>query len=201
MIDAIFEEVDDDPSTQHMLKVMDNSLSNVRQHIEFTRDYQELGIFGAGWQDVDSSIAKVRDFLFSSPVSPRMPAGMAAGRPVELIADDIPLIFADPLLDKVVYNLIENSLRHGGGEVTEIKVTFSVENHEGLLVFMDNGKGVKPEIKEKIFENGFGENTGLGLFLVREILGISDITIHECGTVNVGARFEIRVPSGGWKEK
>jgi signal transduction histidine kinase len=120
--------------------------------------------------------------------------------PVELITDDLPLIFADPLFDKAVYNLIENSLRHGGG-VTEIRITFSVENYAGLLVFMDNGKGVRPEEKEKIFQNGFGQNTGLGLFLVREILGITDITIHECGTVNVGARFEIRIPSGGWKAK
>jgi len=191
MIDVISEEICDDPSTRHLLKVMDNALTNVRQHIEFTRDYQEIGIFGAGWQDVNSSIAKARDFLISSPAS-------LTDRPVELMADDVPLIFADPLFEKVVYNLIENSLRHGR-EITEIRITFSAENHEGLLVFMDNGEGVKPEEKEKIFKNGFGQNTGLGLFLVREILGITDITIRECGTVNVGARFEIRIPAGYWK--
>ncbi|MCL2460037.1 MAG: PAS domain S-box protein, partial [Euryarchaeota archaeon] len=57
MIDVISEEICDDPSKQHLLKAMNNALTNVRQHIEFTRDYQEVGIFGAGWQDVNSSIA------------------------------------------------------------------------------------------------------------------------------------------------
>ena len=52
--------------------------------------------------------------------------------------------------------------------------------------------------KEKIFERGFGKNTGVGLFLVREIPDITGITIHETGEPGKGARFEMTVPKGAW---
>ena len=54
-------------------------------------------------------------------------------------------------------------------------------------------------MKERIFENGVGSNTGLGLFLVREILDITGISISETGTEGNGARFEITVPDGGYR--
>ncbi len=38
------------------------------------------------------------------------------------------------------------------------------------IVWEDNGVGIPVEEKEKIFERGFGKNTGLGMFLVREVL-------------------------------
>jgi signal transduction histidine kinase len=66
------------------------------------------------------------------------------------------------------------------------------------IIWEDNGKGIPAEEKERIFERGYGKNTGLGLFLVREILGITDITIAEAGTEGRGARFEMTVPHGAY---
>ncbi len=53
--------------------------------------------------------------------------------------------------------------------------------------------------KETIFEKGHGKNTGLGLFLVREILSITCIEIRETGTPGAGARFEIVVPKDSYR--
>ena len=64
-----------------------------------------------------------------------------------------------------------------------------------MIIIEDNGVGVVPEEKEKIFEKGFGKNTGFGLFLAREILAITGITIRETGYTGIGARFEITVPT------
>ncbi len=55
------------------------------------------------------------------------------------------------------------------------------------------------EDKDKVFEKGFGKGTGLGLFLIREILGITGIEIHENGIPGHGTRFEIRVPQGRFR--
>jgi len=55
--------------------------------------------------------------------------------------------------------------------------------------------------KERLFTRGFGKNTGLGLFLSREILAITGITITETGVPGKGARFEIHVPAGMWRKK
>lgn len=61
------------------------------------------------------------------------------------------------------------------------------------------GSGFRFLKKEKIFERGVGKHTGLGLFLVREILSLTDIRIMEDGTEGKGARFTISVPPGAWK--
>jgi signal transduction histidine kinase len=81
-----------------------------------------------------------------------------------------------------------------GGKITTIR--FSVEEHEGdrVVVCEDDGLGVGAEEKEKIFERGFGKNTGLGLALSREILAITGITLKETGEPGKGARFEMTVP-------
>ena len=64
-----------------------------------------------------------------------------------------------------------------------------------MLVYEDIGPGIPKIGKERIFEKGFGKGNGLGLFLSREILAITGITIQETGIQGHGARFEIAIPS------
>jgi signal transduction histidine kinase len=47
------------------------------------------------------------------------------------------------------------------------------------VVCEDDGNGVVAGEQKKIFDRGFGKNTGMGLFLSREILDITGITIRE----------------------
>ena len=77
---------------------------------------------------------------------------------------------------------------------------FTRQSGTGLtIVWEDNGVGIPTDEKERIFERGFGRNTGLGMFLVREILSLTDITITETGMEGTGARFEITVPMGMYR--
>ncbi len=107
-------------------------------------------------------------------------------------------ILADPMFEKAVHNIIENTLRHSGGAKC-MEITAS--EHQGMLklVFEDDGQGIYPEDKAHLFERGYGKNTGFGLFLTYEILDITGITITENSEVGKGARFEITVPAGGWR--
>lgn len=104
-------------------------------------------------------------------------------------------ILADPLLGKVFYNLFDNALRYGGKGMTEIHVSSSMQDGARVLVVSDNGEGISHEDKQRVFSKGYGRNTGLGLFLTKEILSLTGITIQETGEPGSGARFEIRVPS------
>jgi signal transduction histidine kinase len=63
----------------------------------------------------------------------------------------------------------------------------------------NDGNGIPNAEKELIFRRGYGKNTGLGLFLVREILGITGMTIRETGDPGKGALFEITVPEGVYR--
>ena len=80
--------------------------------------------------------------------------------------------------------------------MTSIRIS-SEDVENGLkIVIEDNGAGISAEDKKHIFTRGFGKHTGLGLFLSREILGITGMTIIETGISGKGARFEIDVPKG-----
>jgi signal transduction histidine kinase len=104
-------------------------------------------------------------------------------------------MLADPLIIKVFGNLIDNSLRHGGGTTI---IRFSVQEFDGVrcIVCEDDGIGVPVELKQKIFARGSGKDHGLGLFLSREILAITGISIKEVGEPNKGAKFVIAPPPG-----
>ncbi len=102
------------------------------------------------------------------------------------------------MLEKVFFNLLDNSIRHGKW-VSEIRVTIQ-ESESGLnIVWEDNGEGIPDSEKESIFEYGVGKNTGFGMFLIREILLLTGITIREIGKWMKGARFEIIVPNGVYR--
>ena len=95
--------------------------------------------------------------------------------------------------------LIENALRHGGA-VTTVRFSAEETGDGGLAIACeDDGAGVAADAKERIFERGYGANTGLGLSLAREALGLTGIAITETGIPGNGARFELAVPPGGWR--
>jgi PAS domain S-box-containing protein len=154
--------------------------------IEFTKEYEKIGIHAPIWQDCRTLIGT---------------AGQQAPLGPILLRNEIPdgaEIFADPLISLVIYNLMDNAVRYGG-KITTIQVASEKQNGDSIIIFDDDGVGVPVEEKEKIFEYGFGKNTGMGLFLAREILGITGITIRETGNPGQGARFEVRVPNGLWR--
>ena len=158
----------------------------IAQLINFTRDYEELGMNAPAWQNVRTVIGNVIALL------PMRDISVDAGDP----ALDV---FADPLLERVFYNLIDNALRYGGDRMTAIRVSSHLSGNGLLIVFEDDGAGIAIQDKNRLFEKGFGKNTGLGLFLLREILGITDITITENGKPGKGARFEITLPKGAYR--
>jgi len=154
----------------------------IQTQIEFSRVYQDLGSTDSRWQKIDS-------------VLPRwmVPEGVQ----FETTCGEVE-VFSDPMLQKVFFNLFDNSLRHGG-HVRQLKVTCREEEGGLKILWEDDGIGIPLEEKERVFERGYGKNTGLGLFLVREILGITGITIVETGTPGKGAIFEMSVPRGVYR--
>ncbi|HEX3000970.1 MAG TPA: sensor histidine kinase, partial [Methanoregula sp.] len=106
---------------------------------------------------------------------------------------------ADHYLDKVFFQLFDNTVRYGG-KATEIRISFRDEGSHAVLTVEDNGNGIPVADKERIFERGYGKGTGWGLFLAREILAITGITITENGEPGSGARFVMLLPKGTYRE-
>ena len=181
----LLEMENQDRATPSHINAMKKSLETIRFQLEFTRDYQDLGLKKPGWQNVEPTFTKATESFVNPSIVFRCETG-----PVE--------IFADPMIGQVFHNLMDNSLRHGE-RISEIRLSIRKEEPDLLLIYEDNGVGVPPDEKEKIFLKGFGKHTGLGMFLIKEILSITGITIHENGIYQQGVRFEIRVPSGKFR--
>ncbi len=175
-----------DPAIQSLVEKEEQVANNIVRQVEFTKNYEDLGLSAPVWQDVAQSVN-------------RLTSAMPSGR-VRITTDlDGLEAYADPLLEKVWENLIDNSIRHGE-RVTTISFTYvPSQNNAITIVYEDDGAGIEKKDKEKIFERGYGKNTGLGLFLIREILAITTISIRESGTFGKGARFEILVPDGKYR--
>jgi signal transduction histidine kinase len=107
-------------------------------------------------------------------------------------------IYADLLLEKVFYNLMDNALRHGE-KLTKIRFYFRKDDAGLTIICEDDGVGIPEQAKTKIFRREFYRNTGYGLFLVSEILGITGLSIKETGEFGKGARFEIVIPPGSYR--
>ncbi len=164
-----------------------NLIRIMQRQIAFTKEYQEVGVNLPQWQNVKKLIEIVT-------VSLSLPPGTF------VIDIENLIIYADLLLEKVFYNLVENALRHGKG-VTRITFSSVPKGDNILIVCEDNGKGIPEKYKEAIFNRLHYKHTGFGLFLSREILDITGLTIHETGTPGKGARFEITVPPGYFRFK
>jgi signal transduction histidine kinase len=160
------------------------SSRHIADLIAFMKTYEEIGVKAPVFQDARQLVEAAAHELYGTL---RLENEIPSGRE----------IFADPLIVKVFFNLMDNAVRYGG-KITTLR--FSGEEHNGdyLIVCEDDGIGITADQKEKIFERGYGQNTGLGLYLAREILSITGITIQENGEPGRGARFEMRVPRGMW---
>ena len=80
---------------------------------------------------------------------------------------------------------MENVIRHGK-TATAVRAWHEARP-DGLVLFVeDNGIGIPREEKHMIFDRSYGKDTGLGLFLVREILSITGISIRETGMPVMG---------------
>jgi signal transduction histidine kinase len=107
-------------------------------------------------------------------------------------------IYADSLLERVFFTFADNVLRHAK-TATQVTIGYQPAGDNLIIFLEDNGNGIPDAIKEKIFDRGFGTQKGMELFLVREILSITGITIQETGTHGSGARFEMWVPKGAYR--
>ena len=183
---TILEKKIKDPALTEIFQKTTFATERISSMVEFTKEYEKFGIHAPIWQDCRTLVgaegqkAPLRQIVLRN----ELPAGAE--------------IFADPLVSLVIYNLMDNAVRYGE-KITTIQVASEEQDGARIIIFDDDGVGVPVGEKEKIFEYGFGKNTGMGLFLAREILGITGITIRETGEPGKGARFEVRVPKGMWR--
>ena len=158
---------------------------NLTRQLFLTESYKNLGISPPAWLGVQQILEFEKPALISGSVSARFWTERLE-------------IYADPLFKDVLVHLAENAIRHGI-KIQNLTGTYH-ETREGLdLILEDDGIGIPADKKRHIFEYDAGKDAGIGLYICREILGVTGMTITETGTEGKGARFVIHVPSDSYR--
>lgn len=104
--------------------------------------------------------------------------------------------------ESIVTNLIENGLKYGGDK--PLTVSLSQENEQVTLQVSDQGPGIENALKPSVFKKFYrAENeetrskkgTGLGLYIVKELVWLNNGTIHIEDNQPSGSKFIVKLPS------
>lgn len=173
-----------DKSNAYMEKI-ESIVKRMERHVLFTREIEKIGEEPAQWMNLYECIEKSFSLLELKEID------------VE-VDDDIKNIeiFADPTFQKVIYNLIDNTLSHARNAT---RISIRVEIGTDLsIIYEDDGCGIPDEIRENLFT--YNQSRGsYGLFLVKEILELNDMDITEEGPPGKGVKFIIKVPTHLWR--
>lgn len=95
-----------------------------------------------------------------------------------IIAPDLPVIFTQRIrLQQILMNLIANAIKYNDKETGLIKVGFTELNNYFEFCIEDNGPGIEPQYRDKVFglfqtlqAKDKVESTGIGLTIIKKII-------------------------------
>ena len=175
----------EDPKFKSFLEKEKFVLNKIGRQFQFAKDYQNIAVDPPRWQNIRNLVNRVSEDFDVKKVRIIADTGAAS-------------VLADPLFDRVFHYLFDNALHHGE-TVTEITISLQQTGPSDLLLVENNGVSIPAAEKEKIFERGYGKGTSWGLFLAREILAATGMSITETGEPGKGVRFEITLPPGSFR--
>jgi len=112
--------------------------------------------------------------------------------------DNIPIIGDDKLFGRVIANLIINGVQAvESGKKPEIRIWLWMSDQAVFLEITDNGNGIPPELRDKIFIPNFStksQGSGLGLAIAKSGVETAGGKIWFETEMNVGTTFYLTFP-------
>jgi signal transduction histidine kinase len=155
--------------------------ASIARILEFAKNYESLGSEQRTQTDVGKAIDQAAS-LFSGLKN------------AELINECRGFnILADSMLTTIFHNLIDNSLKYGKN-LNRIKIYHSKgKDGSESIIYEDNGGGINEQDKKRLFTKGFGQGTGLGLYLIKRTCDIYGWTVKETGEFGKGVKIEFNI--------
>ena len=196
----------DDPEVAAIAPRIEQS---AKAQLKIVSDLLDLGRIGTGKLRIEPRPLRLAP-LIAAAVDLARPVAAKKGIQIGMVlAAELGRSRADPdRLQQVVANLLSNAIKFTppGGS---IQVTLSGADGFNVLTVSDSGQGIAPELLPHVFDRfrqGDSSSTrhtgglGLGLTLVREIVGLHGGTVAASSDgAGRGATFTVRLPStSGW---
>ena len=115
------------------------------------------------------------------------------------IADDIHIKGNVSRLQRAIYNLLDNAVRHAG-EDKWIGITLRTDNDKAIIEISDHGSGIAPEELEHIWDRYYTKRqrsgkgvSGLGLAIVKQIVSQHNGVCKAESEVGAGSVFSIEL--------
>jgi two-component system sensor histidine kinase PilS (NtrC family) len=130
--------------------------------------------------------------------------GVAEGCIVVDCAGEPGITFDRNHLDQILWNLVDNAVRHSSGGPASVRLEIRDDAVRGRveLHVIDDGAGVAEEARAQIFEPFFTTHhsgTGLGLFIARELCEANGATL-ELESAAPGGHFIISGRRDPWQQ-
>ena len=183
----LIEESLKDSSVGKYLESARAAYMRIVTQLDFAGQYQKTGTLEPAWVGLKDALAKAMVSVDLGAVQVEEDLGG-----LEMLVD--------PMFEMVFSNLIVNSLKHGE-RVKSIAISHEFVGDSLIVVYEDDGIGIDLAVKDRLFELGGARAGGMGMFLIKEILGITGISILENGELGSGVRFEMIVPKGRFRQK
>lgn len=168
-----------------LVEAVESAYRQVSRILDFSRDYELLG------KEEQSFIDAGQVFNEASELFPDLN--------LKIVNECMGvLVLADSLLKEIFYNLLDDTLKYGK-KTTQVKLFYVQEKEKLKIVYEDDGVGIPSAIKVNLFTKGYGQGTGLGLYLVKKTLEFYGWEITETGQEGKNARFEITIPQNHYK--
>ena len=198
LIEAVADGVVEDPGTQ--ARYLASARSELEKLGRLVDDLFELSRIDAGALQLNLEEASLRDLISDTLSGFRHQAESKGVRLVGEVSDGVdPVLANPPRLQRVLYNLVSNALRHTPADGT---IVLRAEPHETLVhvEVSDTGEGITPEDLPRVFERSFrgersrtrgetGDGAGLGLAIARGLIEAHGGEISVESRPGHGSRF------------
>lgn len=154
------------------LNKIEDAIKKINSIIDFAADFERLGT-------EERSSVNVSDCLKSATIMFNLD-GIHVENSIEGLT-----VQADSMLKSVFYNLIDNTLKHGG-DVSLIRVYFLDEGRQ--IIYEDDGVGMSPEQRRR-FNKGIDDMDTHGLTLIKKVIESYGWTMTVEGRTGKGTRF------------
>jgi signal transduction histidine kinase len=179
LIEAVADGVVEDPGTQ--ARYLASARSELEKLGRLVDDLFELSRIDAGALRLNLEEASLRDLISDTLSGFRHQAESKGVRLIGEVSDGVdPVLANPPRLQRVLYNLVSNALRHTPADGT---IVLRAEPQETLVrvEVSDTGEGIMPEDLPRVFERSFrgersrtragtGDSAGLGLAIARGLI-------------------------------